>query len=84
MARSVYRKKLILGELYNVITDCRDGRIVSSTLKFIKTTPKGYNFLNEKTNKVVFKAHFYPLKNQDTTKDKIGITYAIPYQLRIF
>ncbi len=82
--RRIYRKKLILGQIYNVITDCLDGRIITSELKFIKTTPKGYNFLNEKTNKVVFKAHFYPIKNQDVTKDKIGITYGIPYQLRIF
>ena len=82
--RRIYRKKLILGQIYNVITDCRDGRIITSELKFIKTTTKGYNFLNEKTNKVVFKAHLYPIKNQDVTKDKIGITYAIPYQLRIF
>ena len=30
--------------------------------RFIKVTKKGYNFLNYKTNKCIFKNHFYKSK----------------------
>jgi hypothetical protein len=38
--------------------------------KFVKSTPKGFNFLNINTNNFIFKRHFYPYnKNKDISED---------------
>ena len=34
----------------------------TTACKFIKVTPKGFNFLNVKTNKCIYKSHFYDRK----------------------
>jgi hypothetical protein len=53
---------LELGKTYNVTVRLCNASVITSDLKLIKVTKTGYNFLNEKTNKCVFKSHFYPLK----------------------
>ena len=53
---------LELGKIYNVRVRLCNYSVITSDLKFIKVTRTGYNFLNEKTNKCVFKKHFYPIK----------------------
>lgn len=54
--------KLKLGRLY--LTEVRtqyDG-IIFGVCKFIKVTKKGYNMLNIKTSKCIFRNHMYPIK----------------------
>ena len=53
---------LELGKTYNISVKLKNNFIIETKLKFIKVTSKGYNFLNEETNKCVFKSHFYPIK----------------------
>ena len=55
---------LELGKTYNVSVRLCNYSVITSDLKFIKVTRTGYNFLNEKTNKCVFKKHFYPIKKK--------------------
>lgn len=55
-----YFKDLELGEYYSVQVRLDRGfLIISEKLKFIKVTPKGFNFLDENTNKCIFPKHFY-------------------------
>jgi hypothetical protein len=54
--------KLELGKTYSVSVRLCNASVITSDLKLIKVTRTGYNFLNVKTNKCVFKSHFYPLK----------------------
>jgi len=53
---------LVLGENFTIGVRLKNNYILGSTCKFIKVTPKGYNFLNLETNKVIFSHHFYPSK----------------------
>jgi hypothetical protein len=53
---------LELGKTYSVSVRLCNASVIRSELKLIKVTKTGYNFLNEKTNKCVFKTHFYPIK----------------------
>lgn len=46
--------------------------------KLIKTTPKGYNFLNIKTNKCIFPRQFYSIPNKN---DVEGLYFFIPVQI---
>ena len=50
-----HRVKLVLGRTYLVRVLSNKVRI----LKFIKVTPKGFNFIDESTSKCAFKSHFY-------------------------
>ena len=54
---------LELGKIYTVSVRLCNHSYITSDLKFIKVTRTGYNFLNEKTNKCIFKTHFYPVKS---------------------
>lgn len=55
-----YFKDLKLGGYYSIQARMnRDFLIISDKLRFIKTTPKGFNFLDENTNKCIFPQHFY-------------------------
>lgn len=73
---------LELGKIYNVKVKLDNGFIVTSKLKFIKVTEKGYNFLNEETNKCVFKHHFYP-SNQYSKYYKGEMSFFIPKKIII-
>jgi hypothetical protein len=54
---SWHLKKLTLGQVYIITYGYKCGPV-----KFIKVTEKGYNFLDETTNKCVLKRHCYPSK----------------------
>ena len=57
------REELILGNDYVVFWSNYHGCTPIRTVKFIKVTAKGYNFLDLKTNTCVLKNHLY--KNKD-------------------
>lgn len=52
--------KLELGEDYIFHGKNPDKRVI---FRLIKTTPKGYNFLNLGSSKCVFRHHMYPIKD---------------------
>jgi hypothetical protein len=52
--RNRFRLTLLLGGLYNI-----DGKLY----RFIKVTDKGFNFLDEATNKCILKHHLYSRKH---------------------
>ncbi len=55
-----YNIDLELGKTYTVSVRIDNGHVLNTeNLLFIQTTPKGYNFLNTKTCKCVFKGGFY-------------------------
>jgi hypothetical protein len=54
---------LNLGDNFTVEVRIKNNYVIGSVCKFIKTTPKGYNFLNLETNKVIFGRGFYPAKS---------------------
>jgi hypothetical protein len=55
-----YYKDLELGEYYSIQVRMKTGfLIVSDKLRFIRVTPKGFNFLDEGTSKCIFPHHFY-------------------------
>jgi hypothetical protein len=56
-------EKLVLGEEFKVGVRLKNNFVIGSVCRFIKVTPKGYNFLNLETNKVIFGRHFYPAKS---------------------
>jgi hypothetical protein len=66
---------LELGKIYLVSVKLQNNWVLETKLKFIKVTQKGFNFLNEETNKCVFKNHFY-CKNE-------SMTFWIPKQIEI-
>lgn len=51
-------QQLILGEKYYFKFNHGGGVLC----KFIRPTPKGYNFLNIETSKCILKQHLYPSK----------------------
>jgi hypothetical protein len=52
--KSVYFRNFKLGQHYYF-----QGQYSYKILRFIQVTPKGFNFLDEKTNKCFFKSHLY-------------------------
>ena len=55
-----YNIDLELGCRYTVSVILSNKFILTSTgLRFIKVTPKGFNFLDDDKNKCVFNSHFY-------------------------
>lgn len=58
--KPVHKVQCVLGETYYVAIN---GSIIMG--KFIKVSPKGYNFLHEKSNMCIMKGHWYiPVKWQ--------------------
>jgi hypothetical protein len=74
--------KLELGKQYKVTIKLNNGFVLRNELRFIKVTQKGYNFLNEKTNKCVFKQHFYPISKYSKNY-KGEMTFFIPKKLTV-
>lgn len=71
--------KLNLGETYLVTVILCNYSVIRNELKFIKVTRKGYNFLDEKTNKCVFKNHFYQI-NKNSKHYKGENDFYIPFK----
>jgi hypothetical protein len=63
-----------LGEHYLLFVE-HNGYNITSVCKFIRVTKTGYNFLNVKTNKCIFKKHWYKCKKTNL--------FFVPYQIRI-
>jgi len=63
-----YKVNIELGETFGFLIGKRN-----STVKFIKVTAKGFNFLNLETSKCIFKRHLY-------SKDFVGID--VPYDVK--
>lgn len=59
------RTEFALGESYTVEVYLKNGICLKTVCKFIKVTKTGYNFLNEKTSKCIFKKCFYPNKDDN-------------------
>lgn len=70
MRPQVSRVFLRLGEEYTIVHPQK--RWVSRKLKFIQVTPKGFNFLDMKTNKCVFKRHLYISRKIDAWDDELN------------
>ena len=45
-------------------------------VRFVKSTKKGYNFFDEKLNKMCFKRHLYVRAKYSTEADLVFYTYA--------
>ena len=65
------KQKLSLGLLYSMTSKYQH----TITVKFIKVTKTGYNFLNIETNKCVCKYHLYPFKKNKDMIFLIPISY---------
>ena len=59
--KSLRPVKLKLGEYYTLKRGFGNN-IKSRAVKFIKPTKKGYNFLDLKTSRCIFRQHLYPSK----------------------
>jgi len=57
--------RLELGQIYTIILDDENPKYLM--VKLIKTTKKGYNFLNLETSKCLCKNHIYPSKCSNHT-----------------
>ena len=73
---------LELGKVYRVRVVIKNGFVLDNNLKFIKVTEKGYNFLNESTNKCVFKYHRYPI-NKHRKYYRGEMSFYIPEKIKI-
>jgi hypothetical protein len=73
---------LKLGKKYKVKVILSNRMALVSELKFIKVTQKGYNFLNEKSNKCVFRHHFYPI-NRCSKYYRGDMSFFIPNKIII-
>ena len=75
MKRKLYVRSFVLGNYYDMFA----GGKTYSNLKLVKVTEKGYNFLNEKTNKIVYtRHHFYRNTYYDKGTDtKFNLTIPI-------
>lgn len=68
--------KLIVDETYLICNSINGIRYV----RFVRSTSKGYNFLNIKTNKLIYKTHMYPSKeSQHVGKNELW--FWLPHNL---
>lgn len=61
-----YYINLELGAYYSIQYRLPSGYLlVSDKVRFVKVTPKGFNFLDENTAKCIFPHHFYLSKKTE-------------------
>ena len=55
-----YFRNIELGKTYTISISLSNGhRLTTTGNRFIQVTPKGFNFLDVKNHKCIFKGHFY-------------------------